>query len=89
MTTLSRDGEETLSAYKGTPALDVGLIGAAQTVEHYEITRDGTLKRWAEVLGMPDAVKLFEATLKEEAKSDETLTGLAHIHCRQSKSRRC
>ena len=37
--------------FKGTPAMDAGLISAAQAVEHYEITRYGTLKRWAEVLG--------------------------------------
>ena len=51
------EGEEILSEYKGTPALDAGLIAAAQAVEHYEITRYGTLKRWAEVLGMADAAE--------------------------------
>ena len=45
--------------------------------EHYEITRYGTLKRWAEVLGMADAAKLLDATLQEEAKTDEALTQLA------------
>ena len=68
------EGEEILSEYKGTPALDAGLIAAAQAVEHYEITRYGTLKRWAEVLGMSDAAKLLDATLQEEAKTDEALT---------------
>ena len=43
------EGEEILAEYKGTAALDAGLIAAAQAVEHYEITRYGTLKRWAEV----------------------------------------
>jgi ferritin-like metal-binding protein YciE len=71
------EGEEILSEYKGTAVLDAGLIAAAQAVEHYEITRYGTLKRWAEVLGMEDAVKLLDATLQEEAETDETLTGLA------------
>ena len=51
------EGEEIISEYKGTPALDAGLIAAAQAVEHYEITRYGTLKRWAEVLGMSDAAR--------------------------------
>ena len=46
-------------------------------MEHYEITRYGTLKRWAEVLGMADAAKLLDATLQEEAKTDEALTQLA------------
>jgi ferritin-like metal-binding protein YciE len=71
------EGEEILDEYKGTPALDAGLLAAAQAVEHYEITRYGTLKRWAELLGMEDAVKLLDATLTEESKTDEALTGLA------------
>ena len=71
------EGEEIMSEYKGTPALDAGLIAAAQAVEHYEITRYGTLKRWAEVLGMEDAVKLLDATLQEESETDEKLTALA------------
>ena len=77
------EGEEVLSEYKGTPALDAGLIAAAQAVEHYEITRYGTLKRWAEVLGMADAAKLLDATLQEEAKTDEALTGLADAAANQ------
>lgn len=71
------EGEEVMAEYKGTPALDAGLIAAAQAVEHYEITRYGTLKRWAEVLGMKDAAKLLDATLQEEAETDEKLTDLA------------
>lgn len=71
------EGEEIMEEYKDTPALDAGLISAAQAVEHYEIARYGTLKRWAEVLGMKDAAKLLEQTLKEESKTDESLTGLA------------
>ncbi|RWP04724.1 ferritin-like domain-containing protein [Mesorhizobium sp.] len=71
------EGEEIMEEFKGTPALDAGLISAAQTVEHYEITPYGTLKRWAEVLGMSDAAKLIEQTLGEESMTDEALTGLA------------
>ncbi|PSJ58790.1 ferritin-like domain-containing protein [Kumtagia ephedrae] len=71
------EGEEITEEFKGTPALDAGLISAAQAVEHYEITRYGTLKRWAEVLGMKDAVKLLDKTLDEESATDEALTGLA------------
>ena len=47
-----------MEEFKGTQALDAGLISAAQAVEHYEITRYGTLKRWAEVLGKKDVAKL-------------------------------
>jgi ferritin-like metal-binding protein YciE len=71
------EGEEIMDEFKGMPALDAGLISAAQAVEHYEITRYGTLKRWAEVLGMKDAVKLLDQTLGEESMTDEALTGLA------------
>jgi ferritin-like metal-binding protein YciE len=71
------EGEEIMEEFKGTPALDAGLISSAQAVEHYEITRYGTLKAWAEQLGYRDAAKLLEQTLKEESKTDETLTMLA------------
>lgn len=77
------EGEEILSEYEGAAALDAGLIAAAQAVEHYEITRYGTLKRWAEVLGMRDAAKLLDETLQEEAKTDETLSGLADAAANQ------
>jgi len=46
-------------------------------VEHYEITRYGTLRRWATELGMSDAAKLLDKTLQEEARTDEDLTNLA------------
>jgi len=71
------EGEEVLEEFKGQPALDAGLAAAAQAVEHYEISRYGTLKRWAQVLGMKDAVQLLDATLKEESMTDETLSKLA------------
>lgn len=57
--------------------LDAGLIGSAQAVEHYEITRYGTLISWAEQLGMKDAVKLLHETLEEEKRTDQKLTELA------------
>ena len=71
------EGEEILEEFKGQPALDAGLAAAAQAVEHYEISRYGTLKRWAQVLGMKDAVTLLDATLKEESMTDDALTALA------------
>lgn len=71
------EGDEILEEYKDTPALDAGLISAAQAVEHYEITRYGTLKRWAELLELPDAARLLDETLAEESKTDEDLTKLA------------
>lgn len=74
------EGEEIMEDYKGTPALDAGLLAAAQAVEHYEISRYGTLKRWAEVLGLDDAVRLLDETLKQESKTDTSLTALADKH---------
>lgn len=71
------EGEEIMDEFKGEPALDAGLVGAAQAVEHYEIARYGTLKRWAEELGMPDAAKLLDETLQEETKTDLDLSKLA------------
>lgn len=71
------EGEEILEEFKGTAAGDAGLISAAQAVEHYEITRYGTLRRWAEIMKMPDAAKLFAATLAEEETTDKDLTMLA------------
>lgn len=70
------EGSEILEEYKGAPALDAGLVAAAQAVEHYEIARYGTLIAWAEQLGMSDAVKLLQATLDEESATDEALTVL-------------
>jgi ferritin-like metal-binding protein YciE len=71
------EGQEVISEYKGSPALDAGLLAAAQSVEHYEISRYGTLRTWAEELGLDQAVKLLETTLEEEKETDETLTELA------------
>ncbi|WP_026186611.1 ferritin-like domain-containing protein [Ensifer sp. BR816] len=71
------EGEEIMDEFKGTPALDAGLISAAQSVEHYEIARYGTLKSWAQTIGLKDAVPLFDATLKEEVVTDQDLTKLA------------
>lgn len=72
-----KEGDEIAEEYADTAALDAGLLAAAQAVEHYEITRYGTLKRWATVLGMEDAARLLDETLQEESQTDEDLTGLA------------
>lgn len=71
------EGEDIMEEFKDSPALDAGLISAAQAVEHYEMTRYGTLKRWATELGMKDAAKLLDETLQEETKTDGDLTKLA------------
>src|SRR4051795_7112015 len=71
------EGKEIMDEYKGTEALDAGMLAAAQAVEHYEISRYGTLKTWASELGMNDAARLLDQTLKEEENTDQALTQLA------------
>ena len=71
------EGKEVMDEYEDTPALDAGLLAAAQAVEHYEISRYGTLKAWAGKLGLGEAVKLLDQTLMEEKKTDETLSKIA------------
>jgi ferritin-like metal-binding protein YciE len=71
------EGKEIVSEYKGAPALDAGLLAAAQAVEHYEISRYGTLITWADELGLKKASQLLKETLAEEKKTDQTLTGIA------------
>src|SRR6195952_6030059 len=71
------EGEEIMEEYKSSVALDAGLISSAQAVEHYEITRYGTLIAWANQLGLKDAVPLLQATLAEEEATDKKLTQLA------------
>ena len=71
------EGQEIIKEYKGSPALDAGLISAAQAVEHYEIARYGTLRTWAEELGLNQAMKLLQQTLDQEEATDQALTALA------------
>ncbi|WP_426532929.1 ferritin-like domain-containing protein [Bradyrhizobium sp. McL0615] len=74
---ITEEGAEIMEEYKGSPALDAGLLAAAQAVEHYEISRYGTMIAWAEELGLDDAVSLLEETLEEEEATDEALTEIA------------
>jgi ferritin-like metal-binding protein YciE len=74
---ITDEGAEIMKEYKGSPALDAGLLAAAQAVEHYEISRYGTMKTWAQELGLHDAARLLDQTLLEEKKTDEALTEIA------------
>jgi ferritin-like metal-binding protein YciE len=74
---ITEEGAEIMEEYKGSPALDAGLLAAAQAVEHYEISRYGTLRTWAGELGLDEAVALLNETLEEEKATDEALTQLA------------
>ncbi|CCM78148.1 ferritin-like domain-containing protein [Rhizobium mesoamericanum] len=71
------EGEEIMEEFKGSPALDAGLISSAQSVEHYEIARYGTLVAWANQLGLKNAIPLLKQNLAEEEATDKKLTQLA------------
>ena len=70
---LAEEGEEILEEYKDSPALDAGLLAAAQSMEHYEIARYGTLASWARQLGHEEAEQLLRETLEEEKRTDALL----------------
>jgi ferritin-like metal-binding protein YciE len=70
------EGKSIMDEFKGTDAIDAGLVAAAQAVEHYEIARYGTLKAWAKDLGMSDAAAIYDMTLSEEIATDKTLSQL-------------
>ncbi len=72
------EGDEVMEDYEGSAALDAGLLAGGQAVEHYEMSRYGTLKTWATQLGMRDAAALLDQTLQEEKKTDALLSKLAH-----------
>jgi|ERR1700722_2033235 len=72
------EGEEVMDEYSGSEVLDAGLLAGGQAVEHYEMSRYGTLKTWANQLGLRDAAALLEQTLQEEKKTDALLSKLAN-----------
>jgi ferritin-like metal-binding protein YciE len=65
--------------YRSSPALDAGLVAAAQTIEHYALIRYSTLKRWAGVLGLTDATRLFNAILRDQWRTNAELSVLAEL----------
>ena len=71
------EAKEIMEEFGDSEALDAGLLAAAQAVEHYEISRYGTLKAWAGQLGMKDAANLLNETLAEEKETDGLLSKLA------------
>ena len=74
---LIEEGKEIMQEDLEESALDAGLIGAAQKVEHYEIAAYGTARTHAEMLGYTKAAKLLQQTLDEEGATDKKLTQLA------------
>jgi ferritin-like metal-binding protein YciE len=77
MAGLIKEGEEIMQDTEKGAQRDAGIIAAAQKVEHYEIASYGTLRTFAQTLGMDDAAAILEEILEEEKNADEILTGVA------------
>ena len=77
MAGLIEEGSELIGEDPDQDALDAGLIGAAQKVEHYEIAAYGTARTHAEMLGYTKVARLLQQTLNEEGATDKKLTQLA------------
>lgn len=71
------EGKEVMEELQGTDALDPGLLAGAQAVEHYEISRYGTMVTWAKTLGLDEVAHLLALTLNEEEETDELLSEIA------------
>lgn len=74
---LIREAEETMGEIADEQTLDAAIISSAQTVEHYEIARYGTLACWAAEIGNTEVAELLEQTLEEEKAADEKLSEIA------------
>jgi ferritin-like metal-binding protein YciE len=74
---LINEGKELLQEDMEENALDAGLIGAAQKVEHYEIAAYGTARTHAEMMGHDKIARLLQQTLDEEGETDKKLTAIA------------
>ena len=71
------EGKEVMEDFADSEALDAGILAAAQAVEHYEITRYGTLIAWAKQLGRNDCASVLQQNLEEEKATDQKLTMMA------------
>lgn len=74
---LVEEGEEVMEKGEDGEVIAAGLLAGAQAVEHYEMSRYGTMIAWAEQLGLTRAVPLLKATLKEEKAADQKLSDIA------------
>lgn len=80
------EGKETIDEIEEEAVRDAAIVSAAQAVEHYEISRYGTLIAWARHLGHEEAAGLLEETLEEEKAADEKLTELAQSEVNEEAS---
>lgn len=74
---LTAEASDTIKDVTDLSIRDIALIGAAQQVEHHEIAVYGTLRRWAEILGLPEDVTVLESIEDEEGHADELLSEIA------------
>lgn len=74
---LIQEGDEIAGEVADKEVLDAAIVGAAQSVEHYEIARYGTLIAWAEALGHDDIVRFLNTNLNEEKAADKKLSTVA------------
>jgi ferritin-like metal-binding protein YciE len=74
---LVEEAKEVMEEAEDADVMDAGILAAAQAIEHYEIARYGTMRAWAEELGMTEAAQLLQQTLDEEKKTDKLLSEIA------------
>jgi ferritin-like metal-binding protein YciE len=74
---LTTEASDTIKDVTDPAMRDIALIGAAQQVEHHEIAVYGTLRRWAELIGLSDHAAVLESIEVDEIKADELLTSLS------------
>jgi ferritin-like metal-binding protein YciE len=74
---ITDEGAEIMEDYEGSRALDAGLLAIAQAIEHYEISRYGTLRTWALGLGYEEAAEILHSTLEDEKAADLALATIA------------
>jgi ferritin-like metal-binding protein YciE len=80
---LVKEAEQVLAEIEDLPTIDAAIISSAQTIEHYEIARYGTLVCWARQFGLKDAELLLQKTLDEEQNADKKLSRLAEEYVNQ------
>jgi ferritin-like metal-binding protein YciE len=81
------EGDEILGDVDGRVATNAAIVASAQAVEHYEITRYGTLIAWAEELGKDEVIPLFERNLREEKAADKKLSAIAEARVNKGSTR--
>ena len=74
---ITEEAQEIMGEVEDPEVLDAAILAAAQAVEHYEITRYGTLIAWAKELGRNDCAQILQQNLEEEKATDQKLTALA------------